>query len=303
MFTYLVRSPETAPVRTRALCVSGGLFVLPLLLALIPVTLPVTTYGVLRRADETTLFARSPGFIETIDVKPGEHVAAGARICRLVNDEVLMRLVDYESQLAESRIRMNRLAQHDGRRVADELSELNYLNKAKKDAGDDVRQLTIDAPAAGEVLDALDASDVGSFIAAGTPIARVGSGPWTVALLVRAEDMATIRPQEGQKADVCVMSSDAVWTTGLVKQIAAAGSKTIAVAELTHLAGGDIAVDDHNMKASAPYFEITLRLADGDDPHFRSGMTALARFQPSPEALWKRLYRTGERFLNRVRQL
>ena len=87
---------------------------------------------------------------------------------------------------------------------------------------------------------------------------------------------------------------------GRITNIAPAGSRTIELSPLTHLGGGDIAVDPANRSASQPYFEVTVELTGEDLLDLRPGMTGQVRLPAAAEPIGKGLGRRLTRFWNRL---
>jgi hypothetical protein len=191
----------------------------------------------------------------------------------------------------------------DSVRAAVQQGEVKYFTRAVARAQADFDRLTITAPCAGQVLKCLEPRETNRFLPPGAELARLGSGLWLVRVLVTEQALASIQPRLGQPIRVCILSREATWTTATVERIAVAGSSQIDVPQLTHLAGGRIAVDAHTMNAHAPYFEIRLQIDHAKVAPLRCGMGVLAQFPSVPETIGIRLCRAAQRFLNRLRQV
>ena len=88
----------------------------------------------------------------------------------------------------------------------------------------------------------------------------------------------------------------------MIARIAPAGSGAIELGPLTHLCGGDIAVDPVTHEAAEPYFEMTVDLPAARGTILRFGTTGVLRPDSSAEPVARAVGRRFVRFWNRMIQ-
>lgn len=301
MTRYLWYGEEAAPVRARAVAVGVvALIALPLGAALIPVPSRVQAAGVLRTEDEIVIHAAAPGFVTAAPLDAGQLVAASDLLVALANDSLVDTRDVAVAQVQVSEHRVDIFRATETTRLQQEYENL-ALHQARLDhARDELHRLTVRAPSAGVVVNALRERDLGRFIDRGDPIATIAAGPWQVRAVLGEDQLASARPKIGDPVEFrCAANPDRV-IVGHVAQVMPAGSRVVAHSTLTHLGGGDIAVNPLTGEATRPYFEITVSLPDVDVPAFRHGMTGRIQLRGAPEPLLHGVLRSVMQFLDRL---
>jgi multidrug resistance efflux pump len=299
--TYLWKSPETAPVRGRAIALGAGVLAgVPLMVAAIPVCKPVTVRGVVTTIGERPVRAQTSGFLRQYEVVPGQLVETGRVLCVLDNAHVRATADGARAQYALLNLEAEcELAQHPTT-AAIVQRRAEHVRNIVREAQRDADNLSVRAPRAGEVIDCDANPRTGRFIQEGDAIATIASGDWIVRAPVTAQQIADARPFVGQKVRVRLLGQTSRQLAGTVTDVAEIGSAKIVPRSLTQLGGGTVAVAPDTMTAAEPYFEIIVRLDDACArlPH---GATALVNLHARPQTIGTQLHRSALRFLNKLR--
>lgn len=294
---YVWTSDEVGPVRRRAKLVTGALAAcVPVVLFAIPAPGRVQAVGIVTRQDQHVVRASAAGFVQPAALRQGERVAAGEPICDLENPHVL-------ATIAQKQAEIRRLAARVQTQMRTDAAAAQATEAMRLQAERELERLTAEAQslhvvshAEGEVV-ALDAlRDAGRFVRKGTPLVRISSGAWVMRASATADALTEGEPQVGDQLEVRLLGLPDEAHRATVTRVAPAGSRRIADAAVTQLAGGGIAVQPQTMQAVQPYFEITLALDDADPAELYDGMTAMVNFRPRLAPLGWRMYRSGLRF-------
>ncbi len=301
LMRYLWYAAEVQSVRARAFAVSVlVLLILPAGMVFIPVPGRVHAPGVLTTEHETVVRALASGFLDRVRVADGEDVTAGMILADLSNDESLEQIARARAGLRAAQLRRDAFAGSEPARARqheiDAASRQAALTKALSDAA----ELRIPAPQSGRVINCLKDTDLGRFIPEGTPVVQLASGAWHVRVILTESQLVRAHAQVGDTAEFRAPGQAGRSFTGRIVRVAPAGSRAIEHLALTHLGGGEIAVDPTAGTAAQPYFEITLELQDS--PYLRSGLTGALGLQAAAEPLAASLGRRLLRFWNRLLQ-
>ncbi len=298
---YLWFASETAAVRSRAIAYSVVLFAaLPLVVALVPIPGSLTAGGVVAAENETVVRAESPGFVEHVAIRPGQMVPAGETLATLTNASLEEQVARQESELAAADIRHAAMlasdvaaAQTESRRAAAHRASLAHAERRVSD-------LTLTSLSAGRVVAGLQPEDVGRYLSAGDAVATIASGAWEVRAVLSADDVALCMPKVGDQAEFRARGAADAPLAGRVKRVNPHASRTVEIPALTHLAGGEIAVEAHSGAASQPYVEVIIALDQAPRTTVEHGQTGVVRLNMPAEPLGKKLYRALVRFSNRM---
>lgn len=299
---YLFISPETAPVRVRAIVL--GLLVmvlLPAAVAWVPLSKPIDAYGVIATADERSVYAQTSGFLQHCELVAGLSVAANAPLYTLKNDQTSAKVVQVSAQLEVLRLQAESQFQADLTASTATLKKAEQVHQELLQAEKEVEHLVVKAPIAGKVVDRTTTRRSGQFLNRGERVATILSGAWIVRTLITAEDFADMKPRVGAKVHVRLLGDTAMVHQGTIHQVATTGSELIATPRLTQIGGGTIAVSPDTMMASEPFFEITIELDNPPEESLHHGMTALVGFSGKSQTIGQRLYRSVLRFVNKLR--
>ncbi|HED52846.1 MAG TPA: HlyD family efflux transporter periplasmic adaptor subunit [Phycisphaerales bacterium] len=298
---YLIHSDEARMHRVRAGVLATLVFgALPLFLVLVPVPRQVMALGVVGMEQEHVCYASQNGFIDSIDVYPGDVVDAEEPMAQLENPSVEMALDEAQRELETSRIRADALMQEDPAAASIERqNEYAAIRRIERERSV-IESLTIRAEEPGVVLQMLPMSSQGQFINQGQQIARVGSGRWVVRGLVRATSFARVGPKLGDEVTFRSISNPEVTVRAKLVRIADAGNREIPHETLTATAGGEIPISPVTGKANEPYFQIEAMVIG--DPPMTFGSTGKMRIGTHREPIATSIWRSALRLLQRLEE-
>ncbi len=299
---YLLKSPETAPVRGRAVALGTVVLVgVPLGVAVIPICKTLEIRGEVAAVDDKPVYARASGFLKRSEVVPGQTVEEDSVLYVLDNAQTRAAAAMARAELDWITLQAECEFQEDPAAAAMTRQRADHVRQKLHQAQRDIDNLLVRAPLAGRMIDCDTVERSGRFVKEGERVATVTSGDWIVRSLATAEGLADTKPQVGQKVRVRLLGDAAEEFSGTVTDVAVTGSDRISSASLTQLGGGTIAVTPETMTAGEPFFEITIELNDAGSGTVWHGMTALVSFEARPQTIGVRLYRSALRFINKLR--
>jgi putative peptide zinc metalloprotease protein len=300
---YLWYSEDTAPMRRRAVAVSVLLLIgLPGGLVFVPLPSNVQAAALISAERETVIRARTPGFLEEVHAECDQSVEAGEPVARLTNDSVLEQIAYTRANLRASEIHQDAYRVSEPARAQQEETYAAVYRRDLEEALSRQGDLTITAPHGGRMAQCVRDSDVGIFLPQGSPITAIIAGRWQARAILSEDQIARASLGTGDRVSVRLDAGPPRTLEGVVAKVAPAGSRMIEFQPLTHMGGGDIAVDPATHEAAQPYFVVTVDLPNGDAAHLRHLTTALIRFPAAPEPLVKSVGRRLIRFWNRLLQ-
>ncbi len=303
---YLWHAEETAAIRGRAIAVSLlALVALPTALVLAPVPAHVNAVGLLTTEHETVVRAKADGFLQEVAVEGGQHLHEGDLLVDLANDVYLEDIAGNRANLRAAEIRREAYRIDEPDRALQEEHRAEAYRLALRQSRGRFADLQVRAPESGRVVNCLRENDIGSFIEEGTPVATIVSGRWRVRSILTEEDLISAAPRVGEAVQFRARGGPSQTVDGVIVRITPGGSHAISLSPLTHLGGGDIAVNPETGEASEPYFELTIDLENPPPDgtlSFRHGMTGYVRLNASAEPVATTVYRRLSRFVNRLMQ-
>jgi putative peptide zinc metalloprotease protein len=302
LVTYLLKSPETAPVRARAVVVGTVVLIGVLLgIAAIPLCKPIQTRGVVATTEEKPVHAGTSGFLRSSNVVSGRTVDENTVLYVLENAQTRAIAAKARAEFDLIGLQAECEFEEDSAAAAMTQRRADHARQTLRQARQDIDNLLVRAPSAGKVVDCEAVPRTGRFVIEGERLATITSGGWVVRSLATAGDLADTKPQVGQRVRVRLLGRAREEFSGTVTDVAVTGSEKISSASLTQLGGGTIAVAPDTMTAGEPFFEITIALDDAGSGAIRRGMTALVSFRAEPQTIGARLYRLALRFVNKLR--
>ncbi len=302
VFGYLVRSQETAPVRVRAVAVGAlGALLFPLALAALPVRWTVSVPGEVRAERQSVVRAATPGYLEQVHVQEGQRVEPGQPLATLLNDVSAESLHFVRAQLAAATIRRDAYRFSDPARAQQELTRIGSLRESERYQQKQVDDLVVAAPQAGKVVGNTLEHATGRYLRTGDALLTVVDGAPQVQALLDESALLAAHPQPGQR--VVFRPSDGRFDDfeGVVSGLVPAGSRRVDRPALTHLAGGEVAVDEVTHESQQRYFEVTIDVRAPTEAPLMQGMTGRVQFPTQPEPLGMHLLRKLIRFYDRLR--
>lgn len=300
---YLWHDQETAHVRWRAI----SLGVLVMIIAPIGVfwlPLPATIYASAVVVGETEIVVRADaaGFVREVIAEPGGRVKAGDTVVVLANDALEENVVRASATLESTLLRRDAFRVDDPSRAQQEQSNANANEAALEKHRDKLARLSIRASVDARVVDCIRETSVGMFVPRGYPVATLAAGGWHVRAIMNEDDFHRVGLGVGDEVEFRAVSAADRVLQGRVLTVLPSGSRRIETTRLTHLAGGDIAVDPLTQEATQPYFEVRIQLSTSDDDYIRSGMTGFVRLAGGHESIGHIATRRFVRFWNRLVQ-
>lgn len=288
----LVRQPGSPWRFARAVAVGGGLVLVGVTAANVEFTETLSRTCVVQSDEPYDVRAEQPGFVAAVLVRPGQRVAKGQPLVRLVNEQLLADLRGAEADVAVHRVLADR-AQADGDLVtAGQLrTQLDQLRDVADHARRRVAQLTVASPGDGLVsTDDLDRL-LGLWMEQGSPLMRVArAGRFRVT--VQLGQKQAERVAVGAPAELKVRAWPERTFDGRVSDSSRMASAA-APAVLTTLYEGDVAVRPgaDGWAAAETIYRAELQLADGQ-AILRDGMSGKARIYLGRTSLGRYLWRT-----------
>lgn len=293
---YLWFSEETAGVRVRAVALSVVLVAGTLsLVGFVPLSRPVRLVGTLGTEAEATVYAPESAHIGTIAVAEGDRVAAGDLLGELAQPDLALSAVEAAASEQALRIEHDLLVATDMAEARELRPQLAYAATTSRESIARVERLRLVSPVEGRVLQTSPELDPGGFVRAGEPLMRIGSGPWTVRLLLDEDAITRTDPRVGDAVACRSSVNPGVVLHGTVTSIASVGTRAIRDQAVTQVAGGPVTIDPNTNEAGQPYYEVTVRL-DDNTAGIPAGATVEARLSAQAETISDTIIRRVRRF-------
>lgn len=299
---WLWFSPETAPVRRRAVAVSAVLLVAASV-ALFGAPLPshVQAEGVVGTEGDEVLRAERPGFLESLHALPGGAVRPGQVLAALSDPSALAEVIEARARLEQAELRAAALLLVDLPLATREREAANYFRGRLAERERGLASLTLESGTAGWVARSPGAERTGRWIEAGEEIATIAAGRWTVVAYLSASEIAAMTPRAGDTAHFRAKAQPSANFSGRILRVEPVATDEVGEAALTRLGGGEIGIDPVTRRAGERLFRVTVAL----DPHpdgemVRHGATGRVRFGAEAEPLALLLWRRLLVFLNRL---
>lgn len=285
MFSYLWFSPETEDRRPRAILLSG------ILLALIagaftifPVPGGVVTTGQLTHEKVQSVRVPFGAYISSIDVSAGQTVSKSDPVLSLENPDVVdrFRLAAAKRDVAQRKevTALSDSAAVQKQRQFESQAAASEFRLAKSE----INRQKVTADFDGVVLQCPLNQQRGSYLEAGTELARIGNGVQIVRAVVDAAQIKAIEPKVGDPATIRLKSDAGNSVTGKIARIQPEGSRKLLMEGLSQAAGGDILTNGDGIMAEAA-FVIDIQLDESFDIETPEKTTAYIRFGRKFESL------------------
>ncbi len=303
LINYLRFSEELEGRRTRAITTTIAIALAGMVLvSAVPIPGRVESVGVVTRLDEVTVRAAVPGFVTEVFVECGDPVSSDEIICRLDNIDIELAAKQLELQTKATELRWEQELYSARQTAARTQATLDDLLEDRETA--EQRRDSLDVRSARKgVITNCESIQVGAFLKRGDPVATVGAGPWAIRVLLTGEQLVDAALTTKAKVRMRFMGNPNKVLEGHVEQVASQGLTKVEREELTHLAGGEIAVDPQSHESANALFEVLIFLEQDPDEQLRSGSTAQVFFPGTRTTLLAMLYRRGLQIVNDLRML
>ncbi len=300
---YLWRSPQIAPYRMRAVALSTLLLAgFPAAILLAPVPSTVRASGQLARENQHRLRSTHDGFLESIEVRPGDFVDARSPVALVRNPSLDEALLEARGEHHAALLRARAWSETDRARALAEqhLADALQAEVDHRLALRDRQRLAPDTD--GQVIDCLSDGDLGRFIARGQPLATIVSGAWQARALLSEDDLAAANPRIGQSVELRAADDPAKPLSAIVTAILPTGSRQVTLPALTQHGGGSIPVHTtaNESLADRPYFEIVLTLDSAPDTALRHHATVSISFPGPREPIGNVIQRRFLRLIQKI---
>ncbi len=306
---HLVSSSQLVGKRARAIGVSlAAVLFIGAALGIVPAPARSKAWGIVMPRDFELLRAGESGFIDSYLVPPGGKVEAGDPVVVLSNPELESALRKAEAALARAGADLDASEQ---RPVVERQIAAISLREAESDI-EELRAraalLTARAGFPGVVTTIPGAGSshsplLGRFVQRGEPLARVvGETAPRVRVLISDKEHAYIfrnRGLEGTEfpdvgASVRMRGNAGLELPGRITRVLPAGSRSVDLAALTSLAGGDILIDPSDPQGkTAMQAQFLVEIELPEEAPMLVGQRARVRFEMPSEPLfsqwWRRL--------------
>ncbi|MFQ5643822.1 MAG: hypothetical protein ACE5FQ_08995 [Thiogranum sp.] len=289
----LLRGPDLAPVRTRAIGVSAATLLLAgLLLFAVPVPSWTQAEAVVWLPERAVLRAGADGFVSEFLAEPGEQVRVGSALIRCEDPLALARIERLQARVEELRYRHAAARSRDRNEMARVRDELDTAGADLRRARKRHAELTLYSTADGR-FEPLRGSDIkGRFVRQGQVLGYVvGRVQPTLRAVVGQDAIAQVRSDTGTIRARLSERTDHLLPLRLVRTVPAA-SQYLPSAVLGTAGGGSVPADPADASgrtALTQVFEVELELPPGVRAH--PGARARVRFDHSAAPLGQRWYR------------
>ncbi|MCA9278859.1 MAG: efflux RND transporter periplasmic adaptor subunit [Phycisphaeraceae bacterium] len=264
---FLWFSPDTAPVRGRAIALSCVILVaVPAVVAFVPVPGSINALGIVAYEHEHVLTVREPGFLDDVVVWPGDTVEQGQPVAQLSNPMVAIRLTSAASALvsADTEIRMLRREPKSEASDAQSHARFELLQSKYNLASQRQHDLSVSSANAGRIVKVVDSTHIGSYLQQGTELARVGSGRVRVEVLIDERELTDARIAVGDSVECRSRLMPEQLIHGVIESVASIGSNLVEQKGLTTHAGGPIPVDPSSGRSDRAWYCVVVSLQPAD---------------------------------------
>lgn len=275
---------------------------IPSLLMLCPIPGRANARGIAEPTNLHVIHLEESGILQALDVSSGRYVAKDMPLATIQNTELFEKQSKRKAKLASLVTKYKHDRNADARVLSEqtkqELNALQYEISASKHSKE-FNQIV--APMNGRIVSSLGKRSIGKHFDAGTELARIGKGGWKVRAVANSNAVADIDPTVGQTVQCRFISNPKVVFEGTIDSVSLAGSRQVPHKALTQLGGGFIVVEEQDMSAREPFFEMTISLDQKEGFNFLNcGSVCEIRFTKKPSSLGMALYRALLRFKNKV---
>ena len=250
LLNFLRFSDQLEGRRRRAVGVTAALaFGTLLLVGAVPMPGGVETLAVVTRREEVTVRAETPGFLRDVLVEDGDSVSPDDVLCRLENLDIEADAQRLEAKTEALEVQWQRVLFEDRQKASRFETQLSQIKEDRRVAQQQRDALSVRSDRAG-VVTSVEAERVGRFVQRGEPVAVIGAGPWTLKALLTAEQIIDAGLRPGEEVRFRLIGRPGETHTGRVVRVASQGLKKVEHAELTHLAGGGIAVNPESSESA-----------------------------------------------------
>jgi putative peptide zinc metalloprotease protein len=298
---YLSASPALERQRLRAVCVSGALAaVLIVLFDVIPFPNHFRAPGVLKARSWTDVINEAPGQVSSILTPPGSKVSRGQALVQLTNEPLELEIAAAQASYAEVEARLRQAQQDDTANLKPLLSRLESVEKRLQRLQRDKSALSVKARQDGIWVAPQAKEHLGRWLVRGTSLGLIvdpSAFEFTATVAQVDGDSLFARRLAGAQARLYGQSESPLVLGPLT--IVPADQNKLPSPALGWMAGGEVRVahdDPQGLHAAEPFFEVRAPIEASTHAALLHGRAGKIRFDLGSEPLLPR-------WLRRLRQL
>jgi len=289
LLAYLLRSPETEPVRVRArITAATGFASAALLVLFFPVSRSVIAPGVLQPGIRLSVRAPANGFVVDEKLRDGATVAPGQVAYVLDNPALSMKRLRLAGDLEAERIRLDVTELSDATRAAQHKTRVGFLEAHVARIDRRLASMSIHTKVGGRVVCKQPGGWLGRYVLEGQELCQVHSDLSLVRIVLTEEELNRARLEVGSTAEIQWTCDPSRRVLAHVREIRRSASRNHVPVELTMLAGGQIyakPVDRETAEADEPYLHVFLQAESVPLETGATGLTGRVRLQARTETL------------------
>ena len=280
----------------------------PLGLAALPVRTGKSVAAVVQPRQTTVIRAPEAGIVEELAVIAGDRVVPSQVLGQLVSPVLRSELDRLSAARRVAELRQVAMEFSDPAKAQAQGEQIRMLDRQLRTQSQRMEDLLLAAAHEGEILEPIDRRMHGAFVTKGTPLVTIASNAREVRLFLTEEELEYTDPAVGQQVQFRSSVSVDVCLTGVVKTVRPAGTKFVDLPQLTHLGGGEVAVQtagaetSGRVEATQAYFEVTVQIDSPKAERLPYGSRGFVRFGTDYAPLGIAFYRTAIRFFRSFAQ-
>jgi len=262
MAKYLLTNPETNSVRGRGRLIAAVVFIgLPLAACVLPVPFGIVTQGTIGAEVEHFVNVTTPGELMGTSVAAGDHVEGHTPLVRLVNERAAEKLQVAQASLEEAVTQWEVDRERGAVQAARQKTSVTELRKQVEEYSRRVQDLSVMAPAPGQVVNLIAATERGRFLKEGHPLAVVVGGRPVLRTWVTEDELGGIQVEPGTTVTFRIPGRSTSSFSGHVVGVLPAADVAFHQMALTHIGGGTILVDPATKIPLEPVFQVDIQPA------------------------------------------
>lgn len=271
-------------LRTRSRLVAIGLAtILPMTIAILPVSWHVIAPGILDPKIRESVRAPTAGFVSAFATRNGAAVRPGQTLCVLRNPDLEARRDRMLGELVAEQVSLDAVELDDPTQAAMHRSRMAYLRAGVQELESRLDAMELRSAIQGTVTSAEEMAWEGRFLQQGEELFQIQSGHRYLRVVLTDEDVSRTKLEIGSPAEVRFLCSPAHPVSAVVREIRAAASREEIPLPLTMLGGGDVYAKPIGETGAAaiadqPYLHVLLEVDSVPLSAQGAGLTARVRF-------------------------
>lgn len=294
---YTLSSRELNACRLRAVTVAALLVVAAAgVLLTMPTPGMTSAQGVVRYQSYQTLYAPDHGQLESVDVEPGQMVAIGQPVCRLVSSQLRRESQQQSAVLAAAALDARSAVGRTPAEYAAAVAKLDLQTARQQNAMSNLQSLMLLAPVPGRILESSLLQRPGVWIREGAPVAVIGHGRRIVEASISEQTAPAALPTAGDSVEVYVAGQETRLLTGEVLEISPVARPTSSFhGEASGFRDSMTLGAESNLSQDAS-FSLRVLLHDCSDLPATDGIRAVVKLQAQQPVVGVSAYRACCRF-------